>query len=145
MLTIKPRPYMSSARVRDFGTSGTEELPATHGLIREIKRLQEVKARAGWKPIIDQVLMSWLRDPAQFEDEGIEPPSGMVVRLAMDLAERFRDEGLAPPDFVTPDPNGSIAFERRQGNISELFQIWEDGCVEYMRFEGTNLVERTVI
>jgi hypothetical protein len=89
--------------------------------------------------------MVWLRDPSQLQDEGIEPPSGTVIRLSMDLAENYRDRGLPAPDSVVPDPNGGIVFERREGDVSEVFHVWDDGTVEYMLFEGARLVERNPV
>jgi hypothetical protein len=90
------------------------------------------------------MLMDWLCDPSQFCDEGIDVPSGMIIRRSIALAENFRDMGLPPPDSVVPDPNGGIVFERREGQISEVFHIWDDGTVEYMRFDGSRLVERSM-
>jgi hypothetical protein len=136
MPVVKPRTYISSARFRDFPTGVDTESPITGGL------LQTLKARAGWQRVIDQTLMDWLRDPGQFEDEGIEPPSGTTIRVSMDLAEACRDEGQPAPDRVVCDPNGGIVFERRQGDVSEVLHVWDDGSVEYMCFQGTRLVER---
>lgn len=89
--------------------------------------------------------MGWLRDPSQLDDDGIDPPSGTIIRLSMDWAENYRDKGLPAPDRVAPDPNGGIVFERREGNVSEVVHVWEDGTIEYMRFEGTHLVERSPV
>jgi hypothetical protein len=58
------------------------------------------------------------------------------------LAEKFRDEGLPVPDRIVPDPNGGIVFERREGDVSEVIHVWDNGSVEYIRFHGTQLAER---
>lgn len=100
------------------------------------------EARNAWQRLIDSTLTKWEWDISQFDDEGIEPPSRQIVRLAIDLAEGFRDQGLPAPDSVVPDPNGGIVFERRENGLSEVFHVWEDGSVEYQRFQGTRLVER---
>jgi hypothetical protein len=127
---------ISSPQFRDSPTGVDAESPVTRG------RLQEMKTQAAWQRVIDQTLMDWLRDPGQLQDEGVVPPAGTIIRLSMDMAESFRDEGRPAPDSVVVDPNGGIVFERREGNVSEVLHVWEDRTVEYMRFEGARLVER---
>jgi hypothetical protein len=133
MPAINPRPYISSTRIREFPTGVDAEAPVTR---------KDIKARRAWQRLIDQTLMDWLRDPGQLEDEGIEPPSRTTIRVSMDLAEAYRDEGRPAPDSVACDPNGGIVFERRQGDVSEVLHVWDDGSVEYICFQGTRLVER---
>lgn len=103
---------------------------------------REEARREAWQRLIDQGLLEWLRDPSQLEDDGIDVPTATIVRLSLDLAERFREEGFPSPDRIVPDPNGGIVFERREGNVSEVLHVWDDGSVEYMRFHGTQLSER---
>ena len=83
-----------------------------------------------------------MRDPNPLEDEGFEAPTATISRLSLDLAERFCEEGLPAPDSIVPDPNGGVVFERREGDVSEVLHVWDDGSVEYMRFHGTQLAER---
>jgi hypothetical protein len=75
----------------------------------------------------------------------VEAPDGQIIGLAIAVAEWFRDQGDPAPDSVVPDPNGGIVFERRENGSSEVVQIWDDGHVEYMRFEGTRLVARETL
>jgi hypothetical protein len=110
-----------------------------------IEEAHDAEFREAWQDLIDRKLIKWLHDPMQLSDEGIEPPTGTILRLAIDYAEKFRDELLAPPSNVVPDPNGGIVFERRQGEFTEVFHFWDDGTLEYQRFVGTNLVERNAI
>lgn len=98
--------------------------------------------RAAWQRWLDETLSNWLRDPSRIADEGIEPPSETVLRLAADLAAKLRDEGRSPPTSVVCDPNGGVVFEWRDGDAAEVCHVWDDGSVEFMRFEGTRLVER---
>ena len=102
----------------------------------------EEARREAWQRLIDAKLLQWLRDPSQLEDDGTDAPTPTIVRLSLDLAERFREEGLPAPDSIVPDPNGGIVFERREGDVSEVLHVWDDGLAEYMRFHGTQLAER---
>ncbi|MEZ6086446.1 MAG: hypothetical protein R3C05_00105 [Pirellulaceae bacterium] len=86
-----------------------------------------------------------MSDPARLEDEGFDSPTASILRLSLDLAEKYRDAGLSAPNSVVPDPNGGIVFERQEGSTSEVLHVWDDGSVEYMRFLGTQLVERQPI
>ena len=136
--TIKPRASVSPHVIEPVETGVDTESPASG-------EVNQKRWREAWQRMIDGTLMNWLRDPSQVEDEGIDAPSGTILRLSMDLAERFRDKGFPSPDSVVPDPNGGIVFERREGDMSEVFHIWDDGSVEYMRFQGTHLMERSPI
>lgn len=95
-----------------------------------------------WQDLIDHKLLEWLRDSSQLDDDDIEQPGGMILRLSIDLAEQLRDKGLPAPDRIVPDPNGGIVFERRRNELLELIHIWEDGTTEYQQFRGANLVVR---
>ena len=98
-------------------------------------------ARA-WQTIINERLGLWLRDPGQLADEGVTPPSPAIVELAIGLAQAYRDENFPCADSVVAGPNGEIQFEWRLDGGSEVIDIWDDGLIEHMRFEGTRLVER---
>jgi hypothetical protein len=104
-----------------------------------------VMQSAKWKGWIDDVLLQWLDNPGQLADDDVDPPSGTILRLALDHAEKLRDQGLPAPDSIIPDANGGIAFERRCNDISEVFHFWDDGTIEYHRFRGSHLVERYAI
>lgn len=115
-------------------TGADRDLPATSD-----KRSQW---QADWQKLIDQHLTEWLRDPELVADEGVDPPSTTILRLAIDYAERFRDDGLPPPGRIVPDPAGGIVFERRQNGTREVFHFWDDGSIEYAVFSGGRLVQR---
>jgi hypothetical protein len=92
--------------------------------------------------LIDETLLAWLGDPSSLEDDGIDPPTGTIIRLSIDLAEHYRDRGFAAPNSIVADVNGGIVFERREGAVTEVIHIWEDGEIGYMLFDGTCLIER---
>ena len=106
---------------------------------------RDSERREAWQRLIDEKLLQWLRDPDQIEDDSIDAPTATIVRLSLDLAEKSREVGFPAPDRIVPDPNGGVVFERREGDVSEAFHVWDDGSVEYMRFHGTQLVERRPI
>jgi|GEM_PF-1181091 len=101
--------------------------------------------RRVWQTVIDQKLIEWGRDPSQLADEWVDPPSNEIITLAIALATQMMIDGLPPPTNVVPDPNGGIVFERCQGDVLEVFRIWDDGVFEYQCFMGTRLVERRVL
>src|SRR5687767_13634523 len=66
----------------------------------------------GWQRVIADTLENWLHDTGQLADDGIDPPTGRTVRLALDVAEKYRDARIIPaPDRVIIDPNGGVIFE----------------------------------
>lgn len=136
MLKTKPNPLM----LPPVDTSITTRVHVESLTSRDYET--EKRRREAWQRFIDLTLLDWLRDPSQLEDEGIDAPSATIIRLSLDLAEKYRDQGLPAPDSVVADPNGGIVFERREGDVSEVFHVWDDGSVEYMRFHGTRLSER---
>ena len=102
-------------------------------------------SKARWQHFIDNVLINWLRDPSQLEDEDCDAPSGTIIRLSIDYAEKWRDDGMPAPTSVVPDPNGGIVFELRNGSGAEVFHFWDDATIEYMRFDGSRLAERALV
>jgi hypothetical protein len=139
MLTVERTPFMSRVSPKVVSTNADTQLP----VMSADASIQA--ARAAWQRLIDFSLIEWGRDPDRFTDEGVEAPDGEIVRLAIAVAERFRDQGDPAPNSVVPDPNGGIVFERRENGSSEVVHIWDDGHVEYMRFEGTRLVARETL
>jgi hypothetical protein len=127
-----PRPYMSAPLV-DIVPTGVGNIGAS---------TRRDRTQQQWQQVIEGDLTAWLRNSKQFEDDGVDPPSGTIVRLAMDIAESFRNQGWPGPDIVVADPNGGIVFERKSGDISEVVHIWDDGSAEYMQFDGTRMVQR---
>jgi hypothetical protein len=103
------------------------------------------KSRQAWRKLIEDNLTNWGRNPRQFEDEGVTPPSQNVISLAIELARALEKAGSPPPDSVVPDANGGIVFERRHENVSDVYHIWDDGSIDYQRFDGTRLVERRTL
>lgn len=132
--TIEQRPLISPPIRTVVATGADKELPATG----------DTKStwRTGWQAFIDTKLLEWLRDPEQLADEDVHAPSPKILRLAIDYAEKFRDEGFPPPASIVPDASGGIVFERRQNGNSQVFHFWDDGTIELQLFHGTRLIWR---
>ena len=101
------------------------------------------RLRQAWQRIIDEKLFLWLQHPEQLEDDDQIAPTGTVVRIAMDIAERVRDAGMPPPGSVTVDSNGGIVFERRDGEEAEVIHVWDDQTVDFLKFRGSQLIFRS--
>ena len=46
------------------------------------------------------------------------------------------------PQTVVLDPNGGIVFEQRKRETAEVYHVWDDGTVEFQRYQGSRLVGR---
>ncbi len=106
-------------------------------------RDHDIDLQTQWQSLIDHTLIEWGRNPAQLEDEGVEPPNAETIAVAIDLARAvLKQAGLRPPDSVVPDANGGIVFEWREDGVSRLYHLWDAETIEYQRFDGTRLVKR---
>lgn len=95
-----------------------------------------------WQRVIDEKLLLWLHRPELLEDDDQIPPTGTVLRIAMDIAEKFRDADAPPPAKVIVDANGGIVFERREADEAQVIHIWDDQTVDFLKFRGSQLVSR---
>lgn len=136
MLTLPPpesHSYVSRPPPQKVSTGVDRLSPMTRKLAPD--------ARA-WQKIISERLRQWLRDPEQLADDGVTPPDPAIIQLAIKFAEMYRDDNYPCADSVVAGPNGEIEFEWRLDGGSEVHKFWDDGLIEYMRFDGTRLVER---
>jgi hypothetical protein len=106
---------------------------------QQVKPNRSASDHRSWNDLIDGRLAEWERQPELLDDEGVEPPSGDIIRLAIGLAQFLRDRHVPPPERVVPDANGGLAFEWLKGPVSESIEISDDGSVEYLRFEEGRL------
>ena len=136
MSTTESSPFMSPSLIDSVRTNVDAATPSSRGVSPETVN------REGWQHLIDYQLIEWGWDTDQFEDEGIEPPTRDTVQLAIAVAEKLRDAGLAAPNSIVSDANGGIVFERREKDVIEVFYVWDDGTIEYQCFHGTRLTER---
>ncbi|MCE9632328.1 MAG: hypothetical protein K8S94_16655 [Planctomycetia bacterium] len=99
-----------------------------------------------WNEYISR-LLSWNQASLQQEpdDEECARPTGLVIRLALDEAERLRDAGLPPPTGLIQDANGGVILERKDGTETERLHIWDDGEIDYRYYEHGRVVHRHAI
>lgn len=100
-------------------------------------------SREAWQTLIDEKLIEWGANPEFFDDEDFESPGREIIALAIQLAHALRDANEPAPHRVVPDADGGIVFERRVGASSQKIHIWDDGIVERIVMDGTQVVDRS--
>lgn len=132
--------WISDPPLTEAMRTGVDAVP----LVARDHRNDDV-AREAWQKLIDDRLIKLGSNPSEFDDEDVQPPSAECVRLAIQLAQALQQAGMSPPDSVVRDANGGIVFERRRNDVAEVYHVWDDGAVEYQRFQETHLVERRTL
>ncbi len=98
--------------------------------------------RAVWRSMIEETLNAWQRNPGDFDDDGIRPPSPGIIELALRLASRLCERGSPPPTGIVPNGSGGITFERHHGSSLETFRVLADRSIELLVFDDCRLVSR---
>jgi len=99
--------------------------------------------RAAWQRVIDYRLLDWIMHPESLTEDGDEAPSSEVLSTAIRLAAALGDEACPPPHRVAATADGEIVFERGDDQVFEVIRIQEDCSIEYLRFHGDDVVERS--
>jgi len=136
MPTTKSSPFMSEPLIHSVGTNVDRPTSSSSGISPVTANHER------WDRLIDDQLIEWGSDTDRFEDEGIDSPTPETIQRAIMAATKFRDAGYVAPDSVVPDASGGIVFERRENDVSEVIHVWDDGAIEYQRFNGTQLIHR---
>ena len=105
------------------------------------KRLGEAEI-AAWQELTDKQFSSWVRDPEQLSDDGVEAPSVGMVQLAMNIAKVLREQNVEAPDRVVPNGDGGIVFRWRTGDFTWSLELDVDGSLETSLMEHDNLMCR---
>lgn len=100
--------------------------------------------RERWRAVVDRPLIEWGRDPERFrdEEEGIEPPSAEIVRMASLAALALSQTPVPPPLRVAMNGEGGLTFEWRDDLWFLTLDITADGHAEFCRYEDCRLIDR---
>ncbi len=106
--------------------------------------LTDDRGREKWQTVIDYTLIQLGSKGKQLEiaEEGMEPPSPEILRLAIELAKTFQRKQLPPPDSVVADPNGGIVFRIGSFDSTEVIHICDDASIELQIFQKGRIVEQ---
>ena len=103
--------------------------------------ISDAQAADRWPRLFDQ-LSQWQSDPDSLADDENVPPSDEIIRLAAELALSLKRDGFACPDGMVADPSGGIAFEYGPRDAAVVFHVWDDGAIERLAFQDTQLIDR---
>jgi len=99
-------------------------------------------AQVAWLQVIDGQLADWAKDPHRLEDDGVEPPSGEIVRVAIVIAIELRDADFPAPSRVAATGDGGIVFARQEGPLLSTIEVAADGTVELVVLKDARLLSR---
>jgi hypothetical protein len=138
MKTLDAPPTISEEASSLIHTGATEAPSLTNAA-------QDRARREAWQQIIDYKLVEWGRDPSQFADDGLEPPSNVAIQWACLIAKYLRATGQAPPQRVVPNGEGGIVFEHSGEGWFQKVEIGADGSAEALIFHNGRLCSRTAL
>jgi len=130
-----------SMTLTSISSPATQTLASAFPVAEEPLFVTEDGTYNEWDTACNQ-LIDWACHPSELECEGIQPPDNELICRAYKFARNAQRIGATSPTGVYPDPNGGIVFELRQETGALRIHFWDDGPAEFLRFEGTRLVER---
>ena len=96
---------------------------------------------------VSELLDEWLADPEQLDDAGIDPPTVEILNKAKALIPRLAE--IFPTEVKTvwcvPTCDGGVSMTVKSGTKSYILEIWDDGEVVFVTFEGSKVVDKEVI
>ena len=101
--------------------------------------------QARWQSVIDHPLTEWGGNQQGRDDDGVEWPNSVSLRIAKALALALQQGGICAPTRVVPSGEGGVVFELQHGAVIHTFEIDADGSIEFCRFENAKLAARTRI
>ncbi|MCG3129547.1 MAG: hypothetical protein FLDDKLPJ_00280 [Phycisphaerae bacterium] len=119
-----------------------EEPNETADALVSTEARQLSRHREAWRQEIDRKLIEWGRDPSQFEDVDLIPPTQEAIRVASRIALQMMDCGAAPPTAVVPDGDGGIVIERRTPTTVESIEVTREGAAEMVRLLDGRVADR---
>ena len=103
------------------------------------------ESTSAWQRVIDDKLIEWGRHPGQLEDDGIKPPTPLVLAKACEFATFCRDRDIDSPLRVSPDGSGGVVFEWRADPLYFSVEVNACGNTELLVFENSKLLNRNPI
>lgn len=91
-----------------------------------------------WLPFLAN-LQAWSKDTALCDDGESEPVPPSVFAKALRVGEAMMTRGYAAPTFVLPLPDGQLAFERRDGNVTETIYFAADQVPQYVGIQDLKI------
>lgn len=90
---------------------------------------RDQQRREAWQGKLDGPLLEIARNPGQFNEDDLSPPSPAAIDAAMQLAQLLRDDAeMDPPRTIVPSGDGGITFEwGHPGALYLALEIKEDG------------------
>jgi hypothetical protein len=102
----------------------------------------------GWKALEERIA-AWApasgEPDVRTDEDGYLLPSSKTVAVALEIAARLREAGVAFPLRSGQTANGGINFEWRSGKRTERLTVDARGETELAKFEDSKLVSRTPI
>jgi hypothetical protein len=101
-----------------------------------------------WKECIDALLRLYSSSFAE-KDIDVVSPSPLVVRAVLEFLSAIRKQfPYTPPSLINPEPAGGIIVEWITTNqdgteSSDDLTFYNDGSLEYTRYEGGRVMELT--
>jgi hypothetical protein len=95
----------------------------------------------GWQAINDR-LKVLEQHPAEFDEEGLEPPSADVFPLVDEVALVLENRGVSPPLRVVPNGEGGVVFEWRDHPFFWSLDVEKEGGLALSIFRNARLVSR---
>lgn len=104
--------------------------------------------RDAWQSRIDHDLLEMARNPAQFAEDELIPPTSESISAAMVIAHQIRDldGGMDLPVAIIPNGDGGIFFEWGEpSDVHGLLEVKADGSAVFTLSNNFQVVSRQQI
>jgi len=133
-----------------MSSSGVERFQTGPANDSDLATRPQTDNEAGWKAIID-TLLRWHALPADLEDPMLEPVRPDLIGSALDYAyDALRTNAqqhvsVPAPDSVAPTVDGTIAFERRDGQFVVQYDVIDIGLIEVTVLDRDSVVQHFLL
>lgn len=91
---------------------------------------------------LESQLDRWEQAPAEFEDDGLEPPNHDTIPLIRDVCRALRETCVEAPLRLVPNCEAGAVFEWRTAPFLWSVEVERDGTLELSVFRAGRLVTR---